>query len=249
MTKLLSREPALDSVRQFGVFDDFERGLNTILWTTEQADSSTLAADADGVGGILIFTTGGTTDDQCSIFTTLELFKVAAEKPIFAICRLKLTEDTAMDATIAFGLADGIAADFLADTTGALPADMHGAIIRKGTGASVYDVSSTGTAKATASRNQTTTNASIGTGWETLAIEIEPVSGTDKRVTFYRDADGGQNWKQMQDSSGNLIKQTWSLADTAAATGEMSLVVSIKDGGSGAAQYLYLDYLGAWQLR
>ena len=82
--------------------------------------------------------------------------------------------------------------------------------------------------------------------WVTQAFLIEPVSITDKRVTFFHDAAGGVNLKQMKDSDGNLIQMT--ITQTDASEAALNLFLGIKNASTDA-QVLYVDYIGCWQLR
>lgn len=253
-TKLLNREPAMDNIRQFGIFDDFcgfavgNTALSSVSsnWIVTKDTTATVLIDADGVGGVLQMTTNAAVSDEAYI-ETLEVYKVASDKPQMAVMRAKLDCSTANKANAIFGFMDGVAADAIDHTNLAPAASKHLACFYKPDGTDSVRVYSTSSAAGT--YTQSTCASTIDEDWVTYLILVEPVSSTDKRITYYMDVDGGQNWKQVKDStSGQLIKHRWTLADTVEATGELSLMAGVK-AGSAEAQVLSIDYIGAWQLR
>lgn len=249
MTKLLNMEPALQNIRQFGIFDDFVHyDTDDFRWTGIEDDTaSSVAIDADGIGGIVTLTAGTLDNDEAYLHTTNEIFKFQNDKPLVAVARLKVTEGGTNQASFMFGLADAVAANHIQDD-GTPVASHHGAFFFKQDGEADLKVESL--ADAANSHTTTTTEVDPDSGdWESYKIEVEPVSDTDKRVTFWHDSEGGQNWKQLKDTNGNLIKHTISLATPSAGTGELSLFVGIKNSSANGTQTMDVDYLGAWQLR
>jgi len=246
-TKVLADEPALLNIRQFGVFDDFIDFVDGTVWLKTSADTgAAVAIDADGVGGIVTLS-AGTADNGEAYLETNELFKFAADKPLQAIARIKLTTVSANAAAFAFGLIDAPGADTIQDDEAGPAATYHGAMFFKNSGAATLAVEAT--AASSVAQTVTTTDISVGTGYESYMIHVEAVSATDKRVTYYHDPDGGYNWKQCKDTNGLLIKHIITLSDPAAGTGEMGLFFGIKNSSAGEAQTLDVDYGGCWQIR
>jgi hypothetical protein len=248
-TKVLNRIPELDNIRQFGVFDDFcGATLTNSMWTTTIADTAAAAAyDADGVGGVLTLS-AGTSDNGEAYIETNELFKFAVDKPLIAVARLKFTPVSADAGAIIFGLSDAPGANSIQDDEAGPDATYHGAFIFKNSGAATLSVECTGSAAGT-QQTATTGSSMVSASWESFMIVVEPVSATDKRVTYYHDPNGGQAWKQLKDTNGQLIQHTVSLTDQGAGTGEMALMAGIKNASAGEAQTLDIDYIGCWQLR
>lgn len=247
MTKLLNMEPALQNIRQFGIFDDFvERDTDDFLWT-DVATNASVAIDSDGIGGVVTLSAGTADNGQAYLHTTNEIFKFQNDKPLVAVARVKVTEGGTNQAAFIIGLADGVALNHIKENE--TPVDSHhGAFFFKQGGEADLKVESLASASDT--HTTTTTEVDPDSGdWESYKIEVEPVSDTDKRVTFWHDSEGGQNWKQLKDTNGNLIKHTISLATPSAGTGELSLFVGIKNSSANGTQTMDVDYLGAWQLR
>jgi len=246
-TKLLNREPIVDNIRQFGLFDDFFDLATGVVWTVTADPSGAAAIDADApVGGLIELASTALNDDGVYVLSLEECFKVATDKPLMALMRAKLVATTnENNAEMMFGFMDGVGASSILDGGGPA-ADKYLAVFDKTGGASTLAVKSTSTAAGV--YNSSTTDITADQGWSTYMIVVEPLSSTDKRITFYYDPDGGQNFEQCRDSDGNLIQQKWSTADTAAGTGELNLFVGIKNT-SAEVSTLTVDYLGAWQLR
>lgn len=243
-TKLLNQDDAYQNVRQFRIFDDFVEFVDGTVWDVTKDTTTTVAVDADGVGGLLLMTTNSADNDEAYI-DTLEVFKVATDKPIFCLMRAKLACVTDNQADMIFGLMDAVGANAIADGS-TVATGKHMAVLFKPDGVATLTAQSTSSAAGT--YNASTSEISIDEDFATYGILVEPVSSTDKRITYYYDPDGGSNWQQLRDTNNNLIQHTWSLADTSAATGELSLMAGVK-AGSAEAQVLTIDYIGAWQLR
>jgi hypothetical protein len=251
-TKLLNQEPALNNIRQFGVFDDF-RSYDTddILWTDLQADgSATVAIDADGVGGIVDLTVDTNDDEEASLYTTNELFNIIVDKPIYAICRYKINTATSINACAAmWGLVNAPGANTIVDATGAPAASKQGIMIAKAVDAAdvkVYAHSTGASGGYLADQSKTTDQDLVDNTWVTQAFLVEPISSSEKRVTFYHDPAGGVNLKQMKDTDGNLIQLTQTLADASAT--ELALFMGIKNASTDA-QVMSVDFIGCWRLR
>jgi len=248
-TKLLNREPALDNIRQFGLFDDFQ-SFNTGDDWTSLAASATVAA-SDTLNGNLVITTAGADNDEGAVYSTKQLFKMYNNLPLVVVARAQIDSPSqAYGAAMSIGLMDGIATDFIVDNDGGPAAGKHLCAFHMASGTGngrnlgVYSVSS-----AAGTYQATSTEITISdSDWNSYMITVEPISTTEKRISFFFDADGGQNWKKLKDSNGNVITHKWTLSDPAAGTGEMNLYAGCKST-SAEAQVMNIDYLGAWQLR
>lgn len=262
MTKVLNQEPFLQNIRQFGIEDDFTDGYlaaNDRKWTDIASDTgASVAIDPDGIGGIITMLAGTADNGECYLHSTNEIFKFADDKPLMMVARFKITQGGTNQAAWIFGVIDTPAGNDIQDDEDGVRATYHGAVFFKNSGGADLEVEST--SSASTAQTTTTTEVDPGTGYEGYMILVEPVSDTDKRVTFWHDDEsttsatsqqtpGGQNWKQLKDTNGNLIKHTITLATPAAATGEMALEIGIKNSSAGGTQQLDVDYLGCWQLR
>jgi hypothetical protein len=262
MVKVLNAEPDLHNIRQFGIFDDFTGGYlaaNDRTWTDVASDTgASIAIDPDGIGGIVTMTAGTADNGEAILHSTNEIYKFQSNKPLTAVARFKITQGGTNQAAVLFGLMDAAGTSPIQDNGDGPKATYHGAVFFKNEASADLQVESTSTAST--AQTTTTTEVDPGTDYESYMIVVEPVSDTDKRVTFWHDDEsttsptsmqtpGAQNWKQLKDTNGNLIKHTISLATPAAATGEMQLVVAIKNSSAAGTQTIDLDYLGCWQLR
>lgn len=110
--------------------DDFHYYNSAELWTSLAVDAGTsVAIDAAGVGGIVKLTTGATDNNEAGLFTTNELFLLAAGKSLRAGVRLQFTEANTDDANMLFGFADAPGADALLDNGGGVSTAFTTAIL------------------------------------------------------------------------------------------------------------------------
>jgi hypothetical protein len=262
MVKVLNMEPDLQNIRQYGIFDDFTGGYlaaNDRTWTDVASDTgASIAIDADGLGGIVTMTAGTADNGEAILHSTNEIYKFQSNKPLCAVARFKITQGGTNQAAVLFGVMDAAGTDPIQDDGAGPKATYHGAVFFKNEASADLQVESTAATSVT--QTTTTTEVDPGTDYASYMIKVEPVSDTDKRVTFWHDDEatdsptsmltpGAQNWKQLKDTNGNLVKHTISLATPAAATGEMSLVIAVKNSSAGGTQQVDVDYLGCWQLR
>src|SRR3990172_4162128 len=168
-TKLLNREPALENIRQHGFFDDFFSYTDAQLWTLAAGTGTGTAAviapgDAvNGSGGILRITTGATDNDEEYLYTTNELWKVANDKPIMAIARLRLTQSGANRSAFVFGLVDAPADNLIVSDEGGLATGKHGALFYKPSASAVLTPRNTAVTAAGNFANNDATERSTGT--------------------------------------------------------------------------------------
>jgi len=250
--KLLNREPRLDNIRQFEVFDDFISFTSGYKDFTAMANDASAAVVAVGEGSDaangLIQCQASTDNTEAYVRTTNPVFSIKNDMPLVAIIRQKATLSAANAAATIWGLMANPTANALVDNEGG-PATSNCVVMTMNSGATnaqnlgvVSDSSAIGT------RQASSTEITVDGNWYSMMITIEPLSATEKRVCFYADADGGQNWKQLKDSNGNLIKHKMTYTEPAASTNSLSLFAGIKATGA-SNELLTIDYMGAWQTR
>lgn len=227
-----------EGMSQFGFFDHFAYFVDGDLWTILDADTgATVTIDADGVGGIIDLTTGATDNNEVGIFTTNELFKLAAGKPIKAGARIKYTEAQTDDANIYFGFMDAGGADLVTDVD---------TLAINDTGFGICKLSGDTTWRGVSQVNGGTANNTLsGTGsgggvWQTLYLETVVVDGSvDQYEIIFK-----VNELQLRtnDSYMNRIKHKVSYTTVT----EMDFGLYCKVG-SANAETINVDYLWAYQ--
>lgn len=223
--------------RTFGFFDDLEGYVTGDRFTALAADSGASVARLDGAGGLVNLTTGGTDNNEAYLRTSQEIFLMAFDKPILIEARIRYTEANTDDANVAFGLMDAVGADSILDNGAGLKASYSGAAFFKVDGGVRWQVqSSLATNKVntdlTAQNSLTKTVQTPGGGvWQTLRIEILPVSSVEAEVSFFIDG---------------VIVAKHALTYTSAT--EMHAFVGVKAGGANS-EVVTVDYLTAYQLR
>lgn len=218
-------------------FDDF-LGLNTSIWTAIEADdTSAVAHDADGVGGLVSVLAGGTDNHEAYLHTP-ELFKFAADKPCVADVRLSFAEANTDDANILVGFMDGVAANALVDNGAGPKASFDGAVFYKVDGGTRWQVRSS---NAASNVSHDTEYVAGKSGFQTLRIEFQPISSDEGLITFWIDPEGGQNFVQCKEYGSTPRQQL--IQHTIQLTGleEMALVIGVKAGGANAETVL-VDY-------
>jgi hypothetical protein len=225
---------------QFEIADDFLDYIDLDMWTKIDADAgASTAQDADGVGGLILLTTGATDNNECYLHTTNELFKVVADKEIDIECRLQFTEANTDDANVIFGLMDAVAANHLIDDGAGPVATYDGAVLYKVDGGTVWVAESSNAGTQVTNTTKTTAG---GTAYQTLRIRITPRDATDADVTFF--VDGQQCEDTNQNAGQPFITQTLTLSGLA----EMALVVGAKAGGANS-EVVTVDYIRAAAVR
>src|SRR3972149_4870030 len=105
-TKLLNIDDILQNhIRQFRLFDDFTCPyLAAEQWTevVAGATSATTILETGPGGQVKLLTDGAAQGNTVILHSTSEIFKVANDKPLFAIMRYKLVQSTAASHTAAF---------------------------------------------------------------------------------------------------------------------------------------------------
>ena len=125
---------------QFRVLDHFVGFADGALWTKTAADAgSSVALDADGVGGIITLTTGGT-DNNEAYLATAELFKFQAGKALEFTALVQFSEANTDDANVIVGLLDAPGANTLVDNGAGPKASYSGVVFFKVDGGTTWQV-------------------------------------------------------------------------------------------------------------
>jgi hypothetical protein len=236
----IARQPAFmlekDNWYISGPEADFIRFIDADLWTALAADSgASVAIDPDGVGGLLLITTGATDNNEAAIATTNELFLFAANKPFWVEGRVQYAEAATDDANIAFGLADAMGANLLSDNGGGDNINSSGALIFKVDGGTVWRFATTNNSVTTETVSQQTAG---GSSFQTIRIEVHDDGPSNVMVVPLVDG------KYLTDSNNNTIKHRVAVASAT----EMDYGAYAKAGG-GNSEVLTVDYLYAGALR
>jgi hypothetical protein len=239
---LMSTEMENAIPQQFEFGTDFLEADSAAIGTITKDTETTVAVDADGVGGVLQITTPATNNHEGYWYSN-EIFKIANNKPIRAIARISYTEAATSAANVFFGLVDAPVANTLVDDGAGMKSSWDGAVIYKVDGGTLWKVKSS---RATTATDETTNVAAGGTF--SFMIDIVPISSTEAQVIYYIDATGGNNFKQCYANGSHpntpAIKQTITYASTT----EIAVAVGLK-AGSATAEVLNVDFIYAKQVR
>lgn len=222
--------------RMFGIFDDFAWYISPHMWTSLTEDNSTVAIDADGECGIVQLTVGTDNNEEAGLFTTNELFILAADQPLYGMALIQYTETNTDDANVAFGFADAMAADLLSDDGGGDNIPNTGALIFKVDGGTVWRAACENNGTINESASNTTAG---GTSYQLLEIFGIPVDATYFEFTYF------VNNNQLTDSTtGQPICHRLAYASAT----QMDFGVYAKTGAA-QTETVNVDLAGAWQLR
>jgi hypothetical protein len=223
--------------KQFGFFEDFETFVTGDLFTDTSADSGATIAVGDAAGGVNVLTTGATDNNEAYLLTTKELFKFAANKPLLFEARIQYAEANTDDANVCLGFMDAVGANSILDDGAGPKASYSGAVFFKVDGGTRWQ------AESSLAGSQTTTDLTAanslsksaqtagGASYQTLRIEVIPVSSTEAEVSFWIDGV-------------HVMKH--SLTYTSAT--EMMAFVGVKAGGANS-EVVNVDYIAAYQDR
>lgn len=191
-------------------------------WTILEADTGATVEVNDAVGGGLVLTTGATDNNEAYIWTSVEGWKFAADKPLIARARLQYAEANTDDANVMFGLMDGVAANALQDNGAGPKASYSGAVFFKADGDTVWSVENSiattqKTTQLTADNSLTgTAQTAGGSDFVTLEIISDPRSATENEISFKID--------------GKLVARHTN--QTTASATDMSVVFGVKAGSA-----------------
>lgn len=223
--------------RQFGFFEDFLEFVTGDLFTDTSADSGATIAVGDAAGGVNVLTTGATDNNEAYLLTTKELFKFAANKPLLFEARIQFAEANTDDANVCLGFMNAVGADSILDDGAGPKASYSGAVFFKVDGGTRWQ------AESSLAGSQTTTDLTAanslsksaqtagGASYQTLRIEVIPISSTEADVNFWIDGV-------------HVMKH--SLTYTSAT--EMMAFVGVKAGGANS-EVVNVDYIAAYQDR
>jgi hypothetical protein len=236
--KLPEFHDSLLKYRTHGLFDDFPWYVTAHNFTTVASDSGTVSV-GDAANGILaIVPSDGTVgdNDESYVKSTNELYLVADGKPLVGEARVQFTEANTDDANVFFGFANAIAADLLVDNGAGVKTSGSIFGLFKVDGGTVWKCISSISSSQTIS---TSTKTAGGSSYQTLRVEIQPVSSTVAEVTFYVDE------QQLIDST--TLKPIKHVITYTGAT-EMQVGAGVKNGGTNL-ETLNVDYIAVEQLR
>lgn len=232
----------LQRLRQAGLWDHFFEFVTADKWTSLAADGgSSVALDADWVGGGVTLTTGATDNNECALRSTVEAFKFVANQPIVFAARATWAEANTDDLNIMFGLMDAIGANAMLDNGAGPKASFSGAVIYKADGDTLWSVRSS--IGSTYTDTETSQACHAASTTVTLAIYCMPRSSTEIDIVYYMDPTGGADIKPLTDARGNVIKHTVTLGSPT----EMNCGAYVKAGDTNS-EVVTVDMLGAEQV-
>lgn len=180
-----------ESLLTAGFIDDFTASAITNRWSTLAADAgSSVAQDADDPNGVVTLTTGATDNNEAYLFS-VALGVLASGKPHLALALIQYAEANTDDANVMFALGSGLGgANTILDNGGGPLASYTGASIFKVDGDTRWQFeSSVGATQTTETMDAT----AGGSSFQTLGLEIIPISATEFYAVPWIDTNGGNN--------------------------------------------------------
>lgn len=222
MSKAMKAVDPLDNQDTFRHYDDFFYFNDAEMWTLTK-DAAAGIVDSDAHGGVLIFTTAATNNNEAYLGTTQAVALPIADKPVSCRARLQFSEASAQTANIIFGFSSTSAANTLQDDGAGPPASYSGAVFFKvdqllTDGTNWWVESSNGSTQTTTKTN----SVAPGAGYQDLEVNIDPINSTTAQVTFRI------NGQQCRDMNGDVIVHTLTLTSLAA----MKVIVGEKTGAA-----------------
>ncbi len=237
-----------NSPRQYGFWDDFDKGtLTGDLWTILEADAGSVVNEVDAAGGHLDLITGTVDENETYLFTVKELFKFAENKPMEAVCRLAFAQGNTSKINVMFGFASAGAANHLQDAGAGPLATYSGAVFFVEELQTEWSVeTSLGTTQETTrlttvnSKDKLSKVAAGGaTTFHELRIYVNSVSATKAVADFFI----------TQGNAGAAAEvHVFSQEFTYTSATEMDVVVGLKCTST-TTEKITVDYIGARQLR
>jgi hypothetical protein len=241
-----------------GMFrDEFDRPyVDAALWTKVASGGTVAIATStsltDGFG-VLKLTTGAGTNDGALIATTAPLFQFLNDRAISLECKIKFAEANTNNTMIGFGLTDTVNNTILADTTGVYGIANEGCMIYLPQGQTQWWCGSS--VNSGTPITQQSTKTALYTGWQRLAINIDPNPGIGGMAITYEvenvgsalpvSAVGSQLiYNNFSFKTPTVIRDVWAIPTTT----PLYAFIIVK-AGSGSAEALYLDYYEASMLR
>ncbi len=230
MKELNLSERAAQARLQMEIVDHFDTFTDTQRWTVIDGDAgASVAQDADGVGGLMLLTTGATDNNEAYLHTTNELFDVLQNRPIFVQGDITYTEANTDDANVIFGLANAVAANHLVDDGAGPLASYSGAVIFKADGDTVWSFETS-----VAGAQTTTASTTAAGGAQTLSIDIKPTSSTNA------DCFPRINGEPMLDTNGKQIRHSLTYTSVT----EMNAFFGVKAGSANSEVLTVKSFVG-----
>jgi hypothetical protein len=242
-----------------GIFrDDFTTYTDAALWTKTLTGGGSAVALQTGTAltdgfGVLNFLTGASANRGALIATTSSLFQFLNDRPISLECKIKFAEANTNNTMIGFGLTDTVNNTVIADTTGLFNLANEGTMIYLPQGQTQW-WSGSKVNGATAITQQSTKTA-LYTGWQRLAINIDPNPGIGGMAITYEvenvgtpqpvSAVGSQLiYNNFSFKTPTVIRDIWAIPTTT----QLYAFLIVK-AGSGSAESMDCDYYQASVLR
>lgn len=223
----------LDQDDSFRHFDDFFYYNDAEMFTLVK-DASTTIADSDAHGGILVFTTAATDNDEGYVSTTQAVALPINNKPAECVAKLQFTDLASNAGNVIFGFSSTGAADTLQNNGAGPPASYSGAVFFKPDSSADGDKWHVECSNGSTQSTTKTKHTAGGAGYAKLHVGIQPISSTLAEV-IYR-----FNGEQCRDVNGDTIKHSLSLTSLAA----LKVVMGMKTGAA-TAFTVNFDYV-AW---
>lgn len=236
-----------DPLNRFGprvheLFDDFNKPASATVsdvmaWTANSDGGTGTNAFQDRAGGWFNVVTAGADNDYHALSSVSEIFKFAAEKPLwFEVCFEVAEATTGNDAAFWFGLTDTL-------TTGGLQANAAGPLAsydgalwwKNEDGTTLNFETSNATTQVTKSDVFTFEDDTI----TRLGFLFDGAATTSSVRMFY--SVGGDIW--------NLKEHSVPATITLAGLEEMHVVFGVKAGPGGSAETLQMDWVRVAQVR
>ena len=206
---------------------------------TESSTDSPVIDGSDAAGGILTMATGGTNENEGYLSTLHECWIFNTTKRVSCAARIKLTEVATNVASWCFGLSDTVGDHTIQDAGAGLAASFDGALLYKLDGTMEVHL---GTSNAGSQTNPDGSGdlivVPVSGQWYQLYIDYDPNDGVTGKVNA-----------QVYDETGGVMYRAVEHDLTISGLEEMHLLLGVKEGGAGAAETLYVDYIEAWQER
>lgn len=233
-------EEALLAPHTFGIYDHFEYDKD--IWT-DTVDGSASVTAGTLFGGVCVLTTEATNNTE-AVRASGAIFQFAADKPMIARARLKITEANTNDAAVLFGIQTDVNGDAIVDG-GLTPAtsSAYNACWFKPKDTLYWNnvTSVNGTATTT-----TTDFAHTSGSYQTLAIQYMPKASALAEITFWLDTAGGYDLVQSRAYQAHARTPAIRHEMTSLAGGVVGLVLAVKAGGANA-EVLTVDYVSCYQ--
>lgn len=226
--------------------DNYVTGDRWTPLTSDLTSASTQALVVKTTGankGILSVTNDATDNDEFYYGTTVYPFLIAANKPMVFETRMQYSELATSANNVILGFLSTYAANTLIDDGGGPVASATMAVIYKLDGGTVWRCRS----QIGAAVGQTDTvsqHTAGGSAYQTLRIEVNPISSTVAEVIYSIDEGGNKGMRQMLDANGYPIKHQLVYTNAVAC----AAVWGGKTGGANA-EVMLNDYIAAYQKR